>query len=136
MESIAARGKQIYECVADAAAAGGAKWVFVAPKADLYDRTGAAIGSHYRGPHWEAADGSKIVGAMEARADAPQAGAIPWLLLSAKPVGAAEGRFAKVSSVQRINTIGGAIPLKACEKSTVGQTETVPYSADYLMYGT
>ncbi len=136
MESIAARGTQIYQCVDDVAAAGGAKWVFVAPKADLYDRTGAAIGSHYGGPHWEAADGSKIVGAMQARADAPQAGAIPWLLLSAKSAGPATGRFAKVSSVQRINTVGGAILLTVCDKSTVGLTATVPYSADYLMWGT
>lgn len=136
MESIAARGTQIYECRADAASPGGAKWVFVAPKADLYDRAGVAIGKHYGGPHWEAADGSKIVGALEARADAPQADAIPWLLLSAKSAGAAQGRFATVKSVQRVNTVGGAMPAKVCNTSVVGQTETVPYSADYLMYGT
>jgi hypothetical protein len=134
VESVAARGTQIYECRADAAAPGGAKWVFVAPKADLFDRSGKSIGKHYGGPHWEAADGSKIVGAVEARADAPQAGAIPWLLLSAQSAGNA-GRFARVTSVQRVNTIGGALPARPCDAGAVGQTETVPYTADYLLYG-
>ncbi len=135
VETIAARGTQIYECRADASAPGAAKWVFVAPKADLYDRSGAPVGTHYGGPHWEAADGSKIVGALEARADAPQADAIPWLLLSARSAGG-HGRFSKVTSVQRVNTIGGTAPARTCDAAAVGQTETVPYSADYLLYGT
>lgn len=133
VESIAARGAQVYECRADAAAPGGAKWVFVAPEATLFDRTGATIGVHYAGPHWEAADGSKVVGAVDARADAPQADAIPWLLLSARHAGG-HGRFAQVSSIQRVNTIGGATPARACDAATVGAKEKVPYSADYLFY--
>lgn len=133
LESLAARGAQIYECRADAAAPAGAKWVFVAPKADLFDRTGKSIGKHYGGPYWEAADGSKIVGALEAKADAPQADAIPWLLLSARSAGAS-GRFAQVTSVQRVNTVGGSVPARACDAAAVGQTEPVPYSADYLFY--
>ena len=72
---VPAKGVQIYECR-------DAKWVFVAPEADLFDRYGRKIGTHYAGPVWEAADGSKVLGAVKARADAPQAGAIPWLLLS------------------------------------------------------
>ena len=77
---VPAKGDQIYECRE-------AKWVFVAPEADLFDGAGKKIGKHYAGPHWEAADGSRIVGAVKERADAPAAGAIPWLLLSAKSVG-------------------------------------------------
>ncbi|WP_332826172.1 DUF3455 domain-containing protein [Ramlibacter sp.] len=133
VESIAARGTQVYECRADATAPGGAKWVFVAPEATLFDRSGAAIGVHYAGPHWEAVDGSKVVGAVDARADAPQADAIPWLLLSARHAGG-NGRFAQVSSIQRVNTIGGTTPARACDAATVGATEKVPYSADYLFY--
>ncbi len=134
LESIFARGTQIYECRADSTAPGGGKWVFVAPKAELFDRTGALVGKHYGGPHWEATDGSKIAGALEAKSDAPQADAIPWLLLSAKAVGGG-GRFATITSVQRVNTIGGETPAKACGAATAGQTEAVPYSADYLFYG-
>jgi hypothetical protein len=132
-ERIAARGVQVYECRADAAAPGGAQWVFVAPQAELFDGAGTPAGKHYGGPHWEAADGSRIVGAVEARADAPQPDHIPWLLLSARSVGA-EGRFARVTSIQRVNTNGGLPPSRPCQPGAVGQKETVPYTADYLFY--
>jgi hypothetical protein len=132
-DRVAARGVQIYECRAMPTAAGGAQWAFVAPEAELLDARGAITGKHYAGPHWEALDGSKIVGAVKARADAPKADAIPWLLLSAKSVGA-PGRFAAVTSVQRIHTVGGIAPAKPCDASTLGRTERVPYTADYLLF--
>ncbi|HET9207212.1 MAG TPA: DUF3455 domain-containing protein [Burkholderiaceae bacterium] len=131
-DRVAARGVQIYECRALPNAT-GASWAFVAPDAELLDARGAVAGKHYAGPHWEAADGSKIVGAVKARADAPQASAIPWLLLSAKSVGG-PGRFAKVTSVQRIHTVGGLAPAKPCDPSTLGAIERVPYTADYLLF--
>lgn len=131
LESVAARGVQVYECRPDATVPGKVGWVFVAPQAELFDRAGAAIGRHYGGPHWEAADGSRVVGAAEARAEAPRADAIPWLLLSARSVGS-EGRFARVTSIQRVNTSGGVTPARACQAA--GETERVPYTADYLLY--
>lgn len=67
VERVAARGVQIYECRADAAAPAGARWMFVAPQADLFDGRHAPIGRHYGGPSWEAADGSRITGTVEAR---------------------------------------------------------------------
>ena len=133
LESLAARGVQVYECRVDAAAPGGARWVFVAPQAELFDRTGRLVGTHFAGPQWQAADGSRIAGELQARADAPQADAIPWLLLSAKSVGA-DGRFARVTSVQRVNTRGGQAPRRACDAAAAGETERVPYTADYLLY--
>lgn len=132
-ERVAARGVQIYECRALPNAAGGAHWAFVAPEAELLDARGAVAGKHYAGPHWEALDGSKIVGAVKARADAPQATAIPWLLLSAKSVGG-PGRYAQVTSVQRIHTVGGMAPARTCDASTLGAIERVPYTADYLLF--
>src|SRR5438552_3895154 len=75
---VAARGVQIYECRAKKEAANATEGAFVAPEAELLDSQGKVVGKHYAGPHWEAADGSKIVGAVKARADAPQAGPIPW----------------------------------------------------------
>jgi hypothetical protein len=131
-ERVAARGVQIYECRALPNAA-GASWVFVAPEAELLDGRGNVTGKHYAGPHWEALDGSKIVGAVKARSDAPQAGAIPWLLLSAKSVGG-PGRYAGVTSVQRIHTVGGLAPAKACDSGTLGEVERVPYTADYVLF--
>ena len=121
---VPAKGVQIYECRAE-------KWVFVAPEAELFDRSGKKIGSHYAGPHWESADGSKIVGAVKARADAPKADAIPWLLLSAKSVGAA-GAFSDVTSIQRVATTGGLSPAGGCSQN--GMTARVPYTADYYFF--
>jgi hypothetical protein len=118
---VPAKGVQIYECRE-------AKWVFVAPQADLFDRAGRKIGTHYAGPHWEAADGSKVVGAVKSRADAPQADSIPWLLLGTKSVGK-PGAFSKITSIQRVATVGGLAPAGGC--SQPGAQARVPYSADY-----
>ena len=130
-ERVAARGVQIYQCRATTGAP--AQWVFVAPEAELLDARGAITGTHYAGPHWESLDGSKIVGSVKARADAPRADSIPWLLLSARSVGG-PGRFANVTAVQRIHTVGGLAPSRPCDRATLGATERVPYTADYLLY--
>ena len=121
---VPAKGDQIYECR-------DGKWAFVAPEAELFDRSGKRIGKHYAGPHWEAADGSKVVATVKARADAPEANAIPWLLLGAKSVGA-EGAFSRVTSIQRVATVGGIAPAGACYPS--GQQARVPYTADYYFF--
>lgn len=121
---VPARGDQIYECRAG-------KWAFVAPEAELFNRAGKKIGRHYAGPHWESLDGSRIVGAVKARADAPRAGDIPWLLLSAKSVGA-EGAFSKVTSIQRVTTLGGSAPIEPCSQD--GRRVRVPYTADYYFF--
>src|SRR5882672_10629466 len=102
---VPAKGVQIYECRARTDQAGAFAWAFVAPEADLFDARGNKTGRHYAGPHWEATDGSKILGTVKERADAPVADAIPWLLLSARSVGS-EGSFSKVTSIQRVNTVG------------------------------
>ena len=96
-------------------------------------RAGKKIGKHYAGPHWESLDGSKVVGAVKERADAPAAGSIPWLLLSAKSVGP-EGAFSKVTSIQRVATQGGVAPAGACAQP--GAKARVPYAADYYYYFT
>src|SRR5579859_2818600 len=77
----AARGVQIYECQAAPSDAAGYAWKLVAPDAELMDQDGKRVGKHYAGPTWEAADGSKVVGEMKQRVDAPDGQGIPWLLL-------------------------------------------------------
>jgi hypothetical protein len=132
---LAAKGVQVYECRAKADKPGAAEWAFVAPQAELFDARGKLVGKHYGGPSWEAADGSKLVGAVKARADAPEGGAIPWLLLSTTSVGAA-GAFSAVTSIQRVNTVGGAAPpADGCTTASVGRTERVGYTADYRLWG-
>ncbi len=64
----------------------------------------------------------------------PNNGSIPCLLLQSvgNKKGPAGGRLlANVTFVQRLNTNGGAAPTTAC---SVGQTQLVPYTADYYFY--
>jgi hypothetical protein len=137
-----AKGVQIYECRAKAGQsaqgqAGAFEWAFVGPEAALYNTTGTQIGRHYGGPTWEANDGSKLVGSVKGRADAPQkagtaAGSIPWLLLPTTASGA-KGSFSDISAIQRVNTVGGIAPIATCGAGNVGSAARVPYTADYYM---
>src|SRR5260221_5946848 len=110
---VPAKGVQIYQCRPLREQVGAFEWFFVAPEAELFDAAGAKIGRHYAGPHWEASDGSKVIGAVKARTEAPAAGAIPWLLLTAKSVGP-QGTFSKVTGIQRVNTARGVAPHDGC----------------------
>ena len=130
---VPAKGAQIYECRARTDQVGGYAWAFVAPEADLFDARGNRTGRHYAGPHWEATDGSKILGTVKERADAPVTGAIPWLLLSARSVGS-EGSFSKVTSIQRVNTVGGVAPTAGCSQATAGTPARIDYTADYYFF--
>jgi len=132
---VAAKGVQIYECRAKKDQVGEYEWAFVAPEADLFDARGNRIGRHYAGPHWESTDGSKILGTVKERADAPAAGAIPWLLLAARSVGP-DGSFSKVTSVQRVNTVGGVAPVSGCSQAAAGTPARVGYTADYYFFTT
>ncbi len=129
----AAKGVQIYECRAGKEAGAPDEWAFVAPEAELFDARGNRIGQHGAGPYWQALDGSRTLGTAKARADAPNADAIPWLLLAARPDGA-KGSFSAITSVQRVNTVGGKAPATGCSRSNYGATARVAYSADYNFY--
>jgi hypothetical protein len=133
--TVFARGAQIYECRAKMDGVGSMEWVFVAPEADLFDASGGRkIGRHYAGPHWQSADGSSIQGKAKATAPAPRPGAIPWVLLTTTSVGP-DGAFAKVTSVQRINTVGGTAPAAAdCTAELKEKQARVAYTADYVMF--
>jgi hypothetical protein len=122
-----AKGVQIYVCAVHGAVT---EWTFKAPEAQLVDAKGAAFAKHYAGPTWEAADGSKITGKVLETAPAPTAGAIPWLLLSAEPVG--QGVLASARFVQRVNTAGGVGPTGGCPAA--GTEQRVPYTAEYIIY--
>ncbi len=137
VDRLAARGVQIYECRAKPGEASSAQWVQLRGEAELFDTQGKGAGKHYfsGGPLWEALDGSKFLGSIKARADAPQASAVPWLLVSTRSVGG-EGRFSKITSLQRVNTAGGIAPASGCETKTLGATERVPFTADYVLFST
>jgi hypothetical protein len=132
---VPAKGVQIYECRAKKDQVGEYEWAFVAPEADLFDARGSRIGRHYAGPHWESTDGSKILGTVKERIDAPVANAIPWLLLAVRSVGP-EGSFSKVTSIQRVNTVGGVAPNAGCSQATAGTPARINYTADYYFFTT
>ncbi len=115
---LAAQGVQVYQC-------NGGAWTFLEPIAALGDPSAAVI--HFRGPSWESIrDGSLVEAATVA--SSPVQGAIPQLLLKAtRTLGT--GFFADVPYAQRPNTAGGLAPTTTCKD---GQTQAVPYTADYL----
>jgi hypothetical protein len=131
--TVAAKGVQIYDCRSVKGQPGAYEWQFVAPEADLFDARGKMVGKHYAGPSWESSDGSKIAGTVKERSDAPQADAIPWLLLATKAIGA-QGAFSKFTSVQRLNTVGGMAPKAGCTQAAAGTSVRIPYSADYYFW--
>jgi hypothetical protein len=127
-----ATGSQIYTC--KAGADGALQWVLKAPDADLHDKKGAVIGHHFGGPSWKYKDGSEITGKPSAHVDSPDAASIPWLLVSVTGH-TGEGMFAKVTSIQRINTKGGKPPAASeCDASKSGTESKSTYSADYWFY--
>jgi hypothetical protein len=72
---------------------------------------------------------------VKAKENAPQADAIPWLLLEVKSH-KGEGRFSAINWVQRINTSGGKAPQTGCDRDRQGTEVRVGYSADYQFFGT
>src|SRR5260221_1354760 len=128
-----ATGVQIYECKAAKDNPAQFSWTLKAPEAELKDLSGKPVGKHYAGPTWEASDGSKVMGEVVAKRDAPDATSIPWLLLRAKST-SGSGIFSAIASVQRLQTSGGSPPASGCDSSQSGRESRVPYSAVYRFY--
>jgi hypothetical protein len=126
-----ASGFQIYVCRADAE--GKPVWVLRAPEAQLFDRQGNSIGRHFGGPTWQHNDGSQITARMAAKADAPEAGTIPWLLLTVTGH-TGSGALSGVTTIQRINTAGGLAPVEGCSAANIEAEFKSSYTADYYFY--
>jgi len=110
----------------------GTTWEFVAPEATLFADPcyGREVATHFAGPTWLANDGSRVVGSHPIPCT-PNRGAIPWLRLDATS-DPGQGLFARLSFIQRLNTIGGTAPNDP--GAFVGDEARVPYTADYLFY--
>jgi hypothetical protein len=128
---VIADGVQIYVCEAKGQSY---EWVFKSPEANLFDRKGRQIGTHYAGPTWKTMDGASVVGEVAARADAPAAGAIPWLLLRAKSRDGT-GPVASAAFIRRAETIGGVAPTTGCDAAHSGEQARMRYSALYEFLG-
>lgn len=112
------------------------EWVFVAPKATLYDAGNHIVGTHGAGPYWEISrPGSAIHDSIFAQAfnpprtAAPDAAQIPWLLLMPKNGKTATGVFANTDYIQRVATHGGRAP--AILPQDASETAEVSYTAVY-----
>jgi len=83
---------------------------------------------------WAAVLGPHSIPAGSDAASCPNTGSIPCLLLES--IGNQKGPtggnlLAQTTFVQRLNTNGGSAPTTTC---SVGQTQLVPYTADYFFY--
>ena len=131
--TLQAAGVQVYQCRQARDNPAQHEWGFVGPEADLYDAAGQRAGRHYGGPTWEAPDGSKVMAQVVGRMPAKSADSIPLLLLSARPV-APQGTFGQVTSIQRLETVGGSAPAQKCGAPNAGETVRVPYAAQYVFF--
>jgi Protein of unknown function (DUF3455) len=129
-----ASGSQIYVC--EAGTDQKLSWTLKGPEAELSDDSGKNIGSHFKGaagPTWKLTAGSEVTGKADPPANAPDAGAIPWLRL--KVTGhSGSGALAKVTTIQRIHTKGGLPPATGCDDPHRHAEVKSPYSADYYFY--
>ena len=133
-----AYGTQNYFCQSDAT------WKLYGPQATLYPgNVPFQIATHFLSPNPEeqgvaratwmhSHDGSAVWAAKIA--EAPAAGAIPWLLL--EKVGTIEGTIgrgllAQTTFIQRVNTLAGLEPEVPCAPNAIA---LVPYETDYIFY--
>ena len=114
-------GDQVYGCI-------NGSWVLKAPDARLLNQEGSVIGRHFAGPTWQFNDGSRVKGRAVAKRVAPDADAVPWLLLES--VGGT-GKLGTVRFIQRTGTHGGNVPDGSCGQS---EMRRVPYTATYSFY--
>jgi hypothetical protein len=115
------KGDQVYGCV-------NGRWALEAPDAELLNQGGSVIGRHFAGPTWQLNDGSWVKGRAVAKQVAPDATAVPWLLLES--VGGT-GRLGSIRFIQRTGTHGGNAPDGSCSQSAMRR---VPYTATYSFY--
>ena len=120
-----AEGAQVYEC--KISPDGALAWALREPIATLFS-DGKTVGRHYAGPNWEYSDSSAVVGQVVGTAPGQVAMDIPWLKFAVASR-RGNGVLSPVTTVQRINTVGGKLN-GACYKA--GTYESVPYSADYV----
>jgi Protein of unknown function (DUF3455) len=126
-----ATGDQIY--IRQAGTDQKLAWTLKAPDAQLFDAQNKRIAMHFAGPTWKHSDGSEVVGKLAAKADSPEANAIPWLLLTAASH-TGDGAFSKVTFIQRLHTKNGQPPQTGCDDAHRNAETKSAYSADYYFY--
>jgi hypothetical protein len=122
---------QIYTCKTSADPAKPSAWTGPDPDAIVVSEDRTITIHHYKGPTWEATDGSFVMadGPHAKHFKAPRANSVDWLELKAMN---GTLKFATVDIIHRIETSGGVAPLMGCDADQ--KQVRVPYSATYLFY--
>src|SRR5262249_38267023 len=123
--TVHAVGMQYYDC--KPGADGKLVWTFNSPQATLTTADKVA-GYHGAGPTWELMDGSGITGKAVANSPGTNPNDIPWLKLEVTSH-KGTGQLSDVTTVQRINTVGGVLK-GSCDREKAGLG--MPYAADYV----
>ncbi|HVG11577.1 MAG TPA: DUF3455 domain-containing protein, partial [Flavisolibacter sp.] len=128
-----AEGVQKYKAQQKAGDPATYEWVFVAPEADLYDKTNKKIGTHTAGPSWQLFGSADSIFAQQfsppRTAPSTEPATIDWLLLMPKVGKTPTGIFANVAYIQRIATQGGKAPVTP--PASLNETVEVKYTAVY-----
>jgi hypothetical protein len=125
-------GEYIYQCRQSLLAPNAYEWAFVVPDATLYEGA-RSIARHATVGLFEALSDRSSISGVVRTSQAAGVQNLPWVLMRAQPLSEA-GLFAGVTSIQRVNTVGGAAPKSGCGPDNVGDEARVAYRADYYFY--
>ena len=130
--ALTATGVQVYQCQAVPGDPSAYTWFLVTPDATLSNGTGTV--ARLASPNqWESLQDLSAVSGIPLRMQEAGSSNMPWELLHAVPEGG-DGMFAGVTSIQRVNTRGGAAPVGGCDDTHVGDEARVAFTADYYFY--
>ena len=124
-----AAGEHVYEC---RAGQGGYAWTFLNPDVTLFDGT-RSIGTHSTVGSWESSSDRSSTSGRVAATQPAGPGNLPWALYRTQST-TDTGLFAGVTSVQRVNTSGGAAPASGCTDTSLGTETRVAFTADFYFY--
>ena len=127
-----AEGVHVFECKPLAADPSRFAWAFSGPDATLYDG-GRPVARNAAENVFEAiTDRSSVSAAIRSHQDGGPSN-LPWLLLRARST-PDDGLFARVTSLQRVNTAGGVAPVGGCDADNAGKEARAAFTADYYFY--
>ena len=124
-----ANGTHVYEC---RAVQGGYAWTFLNPDATLFEGT-RSIATHTSPAMWESSTDRSSTSGRVAATQPAGSGNLPWTLWRTQSSGDG-GIFTGVTSVQRVNTVGGVAPATGCGDTSIGTETRVNFSADFVFY--
>lgn len=129
---LSADGVYVYQCRASLSVPNAYEWGFIAPDATLYEGSRSVARHSSVGVYEALTDRSSVSGIVRGAQPAGTAN-LPWVLIAAQPL-SDSGIFAGVTSIQRVNTSGGAAPTTGCAATNEGAEARVAYRADYYFY--